>query len=206
MWNVGPPWSSQKFRIRTDNTGRKRKLSGRRPSSSVWRSCSLLNYQGPEDQSLITGMPEEFTKERVVRIFKPAKSAMQSGTAGIKRYIHTFLPYLYIRGLYSKARQAHQLVGLLSSVLVIPLDPCLSPVSFFAPLVLALVWVWNAWTFSSILMWFIMLEFCQFCYFHVLIFQYWVNDLRQDFFDVFDIMSILITVTPIVNNYFLCIQ
>jgi hypothetical protein len=30
-------------------------------------------------------MPEEFTKERVVRIYKPAKSAMQSGTAGIKR-------------------------------------------------------------------------------------------------------------------------
>ncbi len=99
MWNVGPPWSSQKFRIRTHNTGKKRKLSGRRPSSGVRRSCSLLNYQGPEDQSLITGMPEEFTKERVVRIFKPAKSAMQSGTAGIKRYIHTFLTYLYIRGL-----------------------------------------------------------------------------------------------------------
>ena len=31
-------------------------------------------------------MPEEQTLERQVRIFKPAKNAMQSGTAGIKRY------------------------------------------------------------------------------------------------------------------------
>lgn len=47
--------------------------------------------QGPEDHSLITGMPEEFTRERVVRIYKPAKNAMQSGTAGIKRYF--FISY-----------------------------------------------------------------------------------------------------------------
>ena len=52
-------------------------------------------FQGPEDHSLISGMPEEHTLERTVRIYKPAKNAMQSGTAGIKRYIFkTFLELL----------------------------------------------------------------------------------------------------------------
>eukprot|EP00088_Acartia_fossae_P039072 TRINITY_DN40650_c0_g1_i1.p1 TRINITY_DN40650_c0_g1~~TRINITY_DN40650_c0_g1_i1.p1 ORF type:complete len:186 (-),score=45.44 TRINITY_DN40650_c0_g1_i1:86-643(-) len=46
----------------------------------------MITIEGIEDQSLLTGMPEEMTKERTVRIFKPAKNAMQSGTAGIKRW------------------------------------------------------------------------------------------------------------------------
>jgi NADH dehydrogenase (ubiquinone) Fe-S protein 4 len=31
-------------------------------------------------------MPDQERRERVVRIYKPAKNAMQSGTAGIKRW------------------------------------------------------------------------------------------------------------------------
>ena len=45
----------------------------------------LVTVEGPADVSLTSGMPEEERKERVVRIYKPAKNAMQSGTAGIKR-------------------------------------------------------------------------------------------------------------------------
>jgi len=45
----------------------------------------LITVDGVEEISLMTGMPEEH-KERTVRIYKPAKNAMQSGTAGIKRW------------------------------------------------------------------------------------------------------------------------
>merc|ERR1712128_88735 len=46
----------------------------------------LITVEGAPDVSLTSGMPEEERKERVVRIYKPAKNAMQSGTAGIKRW------------------------------------------------------------------------------------------------------------------------
>eukprot|EP00088_Acartia_fossae_P068292 TRINITY_DN862_c0_g1_i2.p1 TRINITY_DN862_c0_g1~~TRINITY_DN862_c0_g1_i2.p1 ORF type:complete len:191 (+),score=47.99 TRINITY_DN862_c0_g1_i2:35-574(+) len=46
----------------------------------------LITVEGAEDLSLVNGMPEEQILERTVRIFKPAKNAMQSGTAGIKRW------------------------------------------------------------------------------------------------------------------------
>jgi len=49
-------------------------------------SAGMITVDKVEDQSLITGMPEELTKERSVKIYKPAKNAMQSGTAGIKRW------------------------------------------------------------------------------------------------------------------------
>ena len=32
------------------------------------------------------GVPEQHIKERYVRIFRPAKNAMQSGTAGVRRW------------------------------------------------------------------------------------------------------------------------
>ena len=38
------------------------------------------------DVTPITGVPDEHIKTRRVRIFKPAKNAMQSGTANIKRW------------------------------------------------------------------------------------------------------------------------
>ena len=41
--------------------------------------------EGAPDVALTSGMPDEERKSRVVRIYKPAKNAMQSGTAGIKR-------------------------------------------------------------------------------------------------------------------------
>ena len=41
--------------------------------------------EGAADVTVSSGMPEEERKSRVVRIYKPAKNAMQSGTAGIKR-------------------------------------------------------------------------------------------------------------------------
>ena len=45
----------------------------------------LITVSGPPDVALTSGMPDQERKERVVRIYKPAKNAMQSGTAGIKR-------------------------------------------------------------------------------------------------------------------------
>ena len=35
---------------------------------------------------LFQGVPEQHIKERYVRIFRPAKNAMQSGTHGVKRW------------------------------------------------------------------------------------------------------------------------
>jgi len=40
----------------------------------------------PGDISCVTGVPEEHVKSRRVRIFKPAKNAMQSGTNNIHRW------------------------------------------------------------------------------------------------------------------------
>jgi len=37
-------------------------------------------------QKKIQGVPEEHIKERYVRIYRPAKNPMQSGTANIKRW------------------------------------------------------------------------------------------------------------------------
>ena len=45
----------------------------------------LITVEGPPDVALTSGMPDQERKERIVRIYKPAKNAMQSGTAGIKR-------------------------------------------------------------------------------------------------------------------------
>ena len=45
----------------------------------------LITVEGAPDVALTSGMPDEERKSRVVRIYKPAKNAMQSGTAGIKR-------------------------------------------------------------------------------------------------------------------------
>merc|ERR1719504_514880 len=49
-------------------------------------SSGLITVEGPPDVALTSGMPDQERKERVVRIYKPAKNAMQSGTAGIKRW------------------------------------------------------------------------------------------------------------------------
>merc|ERR1712055_1183386 len=46
----------------------------------------LIEVEGPPDVALTSGMPDQERRERVVRIYKPAKNAMQSGTAGIKRW------------------------------------------------------------------------------------------------------------------------
>ena len=48
-------------------------------------ASGLITVSGPPDVALTSGMPHQERKERVVRIYKPAKNAMQSGTAGIKR-------------------------------------------------------------------------------------------------------------------------
>merc|ERR1712210_34137 len=46
----------------------------------------LIEVDGPADVTITSGMPDAERKERQVRIFKPAKNPMQSGTAGIKRW------------------------------------------------------------------------------------------------------------------------
>merc|ERR1711874_116745 len=52
----------------------------------AWRQGDrAITVEGVEDISVVTGMPEEH-KERTVRIYKPAKNAMQSGSAGTKRW------------------------------------------------------------------------------------------------------------------------
>jgi len=47
---------------------------------------TLIEVEGAVDITNISGVPEEHIKERNVRIFRPAKNAMQSGTHGIKRW------------------------------------------------------------------------------------------------------------------------
>ena len=47
----------------------------------------LITVEGAiEDVGYVSGVPEEHVKERFVRIFRPAKNAMQSGTAGVRRW------------------------------------------------------------------------------------------------------------------------
>merc|ERR1711997_212736 len=47
----------------------------------------LITVDGAiQDISDVSGVPEEHIKERYVRIYRPAKNAMQSGTHGIKRW------------------------------------------------------------------------------------------------------------------------
>merc|ERR1739844_37640 len=46
----------------------------------------LIEVEGAVDITTISGVPEEHIKERYVRIFRPAKNAMQSGTHGVKRW------------------------------------------------------------------------------------------------------------------------
>ena len=47
---------------------------------------STITVQGPADITAVSGVPEEHTRERYVRVFRPAKNAMQSGTAGVRRW------------------------------------------------------------------------------------------------------------------------
>ena len=47
----------------------------------------MITVEGAiEDVGYVSGVPEEHVKERFVRIFRPAKNAMQSGTAGVRRW------------------------------------------------------------------------------------------------------------------------
>ena len=45
----------------------------------------LIVVEGAVDVGHTSGVPEEHLKERYVRIYRPSKNAMQSGTANIKR-------------------------------------------------------------------------------------------------------------------------
>merc|ERR1711962_267522 len=45
-----------------------------------------IMVEGPVDVGIVSGVPEEHIKTRYVRIFRPAKNAMQSGTAGVRRW------------------------------------------------------------------------------------------------------------------------
>ena len=47
----------------------------------------MITVEGAPDVTITSGMPDEERLTRVVRIYKPAKNAMQSGTAGIKRLV-----------------------------------------------------------------------------------------------------------------------
>jgi len=47
---------------------------------------SEITITAPQDITPVSGVPEEHTKTRRVRIFKPAKNAMQSGTSNTKRW------------------------------------------------------------------------------------------------------------------------
>lgn len=43
----------------------------------------LITVDEPDDISIVSGVPEEHIKTRTVRIYQPAKNAMQSGTNNI---------------------------------------------------------------------------------------------------------------------------
>jgi len=45
-----------------------------------------IEVVGPADVGSVSGVPDEHIKTRYVRIFRPAKNAMQSGTAGVRRW------------------------------------------------------------------------------------------------------------------------
>ena len=47
--------------------------------------AGLIEVEGAPDVAITSGMPDEERVTRTVRIYKPAKNAMQSGTVGIKR-------------------------------------------------------------------------------------------------------------------------
>ncbi|XP_076443594.1 NADH dehydrogenase [ubiquinone] iron-sulfur protein 4, mitochondrial-like [Babylonia areolata] len=47
---------------------------------------TTITAEDKVDISCLTGVPEEHTKTRTVRIFVPARSAMQSGTYGMRRW------------------------------------------------------------------------------------------------------------------------
>lgn len=47
--------------------------------------AGYIEVEGAPDVTITSGMPDEERITRTVRIYKPAKNAMQSGTAGIKR-------------------------------------------------------------------------------------------------------------------------
>lgn len=51
-----------------------------------YRINKKITVQGPNELGPVVGVPEEHLKERYVRIFRPAKNAMQSGTAGVRRW------------------------------------------------------------------------------------------------------------------------
>jgi len=50
------------------------------------RMQGKITVDVPLDLTTVTGVPEEHTRSRRVRIFKPAKNAMQSGTSNISRW------------------------------------------------------------------------------------------------------------------------
>ncbi|KAJ8958626.1 hypothetical protein NQ318_016351 [Aromia moschata] len=54
----------------------------RHADPSIKNDVALLN-PGETDISPVTGIPEDFVKERRVRIYEPAKNCMQSGTNNI---------------------------------------------------------------------------------------------------------------------------
>merc|ERR1719341_2345046 len=68
----------------------------------------LITVEGPPDVGLTSGMPDQEKKERVVRIYKPAKNAMQSGTAGIKRWKIEFDNQQRVVRIYKPAKNAMQ--------------------------------------------------------------------------------------------------
>jgi len=47
---------------------------------------TYITVTAPDDITPVSGVPEEHVKSRRVRIFKPAKNAMQSGTNNTKRW------------------------------------------------------------------------------------------------------------------------
>ncbi|XP_046403055.1 NADH dehydrogenase [ubiquinone] iron-sulfur protein 4, mitochondrial [Ischnura elegans] len=63
-----PMLDSQAIVMSKDETSHQKRMSG------------LITIDTPPDVKEITGVPEEHIKNRFVRIYKPAKNAMQSGT------------------------------------------------------------------------------------------------------------------------------
>lgn len=47
------------------------------------RRGKLITVSAAEDISIVSGVPEDHIKNRTVRIYQPAKNAMQSGTDNI---------------------------------------------------------------------------------------------------------------------------
>merc|ERR1711860_42823 len=82
--STSSPWTADKSSGASSGLSKKIEMETTFPRSK--KMAGLITVEGAVDVATTSGVPEEHIKERYVRIYRPAKNAMQSGTHGIKRW------------------------------------------------------------------------------------------------------------------------